>query len=205
MVTAFQYADFTARADLAASVHRDRAAQFVARHGWPLVLTGEGREVDSFDAPGTEYLVAARAGRHLASLRLRRASAGSMAQAAFPDVWRRHGGGLSQMSEVTRLCSAPGLGALDCRAAIAELLIALCRHGRQSGQERLFGVVYPGVARGIARSGWHSERLDSFETDGRETWLCRWDCTAAADWALQESAARLAERAAMARPDRRAA
>ncbi|WP_172328058.1 acyl-homoserine-lactone synthase [Mangrovicoccus sp. HB161399] len=205
MLTILDHAEFAARADLASAVHRDRAAQFVRRHRWPLDLTGEGAEIDGFDAPGTEYLVAERAGRHLASLRLRRAAAGSMAEAAFPAIWRRHGTALSGMSEVTRLCSAPGLGGAACREAIAELLIGLCRHGRRSGQERLFGIVYPGVARAIARDGWQAERLDSFETGGRETWLCRWDCTAEADWRLQECAARLAERAASARQDRRAA
>ncbi len=205
MITTLEHGEFSGKCDLAAAIHRDRAAQFVRRHGWPLELTGDGAEIDAFDMPGTEYLICESDGCHLASLRLRRASIGCMAETAFPEMWRRHGAVLGGMSEVTRLCSAPWLDGASCRAAIAELLIGLCRHGRRSGQEQLFGVVYPGVARAIARDGWTAQKLDVFETDGRETWLCRWDCSAEADWRLQECAARLAERAASARQDRRAA
>ncbi|WP_138465463.1 acyl-homoserine-lactone synthase [Poseidonocella sp. HB161398] len=199
MTSIYNYEDFAAASALAGAMHLDRAAQFVGRHRWELKLSETGAEIDGFDRRGTEYLMVAREGRHLASLRLRRAAAGSMTAAAFPHLWRRHRRELQRMSEVTRFCSAPGLGGRLCREAVTELLIGLCRHGRRSGQEQLFGVVYPGVAKAIARNGWASRHLDSFETDGRETWLCRWDCTAEADWRLQECAARLAERAA-ARP-----
>ncbi|MBE3637026.1 acyl-homoserine-lactone synthase [Mangrovicoccus algicola] len=190
---------FSARPALSRRIFGDRAAQFVTRHGWPLDLSGEGQETDQFDAPGTEYLIAEEAGVPLASLRLRRARLGSLTEAAFPALWDRHADRLAGLSEVTRFCAAPGADAPARRAAVAELLLGLCRHGGASGQALVFGIVYPGVARAIRHAGWDHHRLDRFETDGRETWLCLWACTAETEWRLGEGAARLAERAAVAR------
>lgn len=195
MLEILDYSDFTRQSDLSETVFQDRAAQFVHRHKWPLKVTANGYEIDDFDADGTRYLVVHRHGVHRASLRLRPAAAGSMVERAFPEIWRDHGAALAGLVEVTRFCSARHLDGIDRRRSTIELLIGLCRHGRRNGTTGLFGVVYPGVTRAIARSGWACQVLGRYVIDDREVWLARWDCTPEADWALQEQSAALADRA----------
>lgn len=199
MFEALSYSEFAGRLALSNGAFTDRTRQFVDRHGWELQLDAEGLEIDQFDGEGTTYCVVHDRGRHMGSLRLRSPAQGSMAQAAFGAIWDRHADTLDSALEVTRLCTARDLPEADRRLAFVELLIGLCQYGRRTGTGELFGVVYPGVARAIARVGWQSEILESFETDGRKTLLARWTCSAAAHWALQERSDALLERAQAAR------
>lgn len=145
-----------------------------------------GRESDDFDRPGTSYCLVHEAEMHQASLRLRHAGDGTLTEQAFPTLWARHSVALLDMVEVTRLCSRPDLNEVVRQRATVELLLGLCRFGVRTGQRRLFGIVYAGVARAIQRAGWQPEVIDRVQDSGRPVLLATWECTSLVDWQLQE-------------------
>ena len=186
MFEALAHAELQRRTRLRRGHHLDRTRQFAERHCWPMRVGEDGLESDDFDGDGTTYCMVHVADDHLASLRLRRAADGTMLEQAFAPVWTRHAAALKDAVEVTRLCSGRYLDETQRRRATVELLLGLCRHGRSTGQEALFGIVYPGVARAIQRAGWECQVVDQFERDGRTIVLATWECSALADWRLQD-------------------
>ena len=167
---------------LADSMLRDRAVQFVERHGWNLSLGPAGREVDEFDAPGTLYCILEERGRHLASVRLRPARDGSMVERHFRPLWDTFGPELHPSWEVTRLLLAPGRAG---RNALGELLIGLCGLCLRQGIPSFFGVVFPSVARVLSRAGWPPQALGRLERDGETLLLASWQATHLVHWTLQ--------------------
>jgi N-acyl-L-homoserine lactone synthetase len=123
--------------------------------------------------------------RHLASVRLRYARHGSMVERHFPALWRRHSGELGRLPEVTRLCTAPRPMPEWRREALGELLVGLCGHCLRAGTGRFFGVVYPSVARGLARAGWEPEALDRIEMPDETLVLATWQVSHRVYWDLQ--------------------
>jgi hypothetical protein len=91
MLKVLDHSRLTQDPRLADSMLRDRAAQFVERHGWNLSLGPDGHEVDEFDAPGTIYCILEEDRRHLASVRLRPARDGSMVERHFRPLWDAFG------------------------------------------------------------------------------------------------------------------
>jgi acyl homoserine lactone synthase len=164
------------------SMLRDRAAQFVDRHGWSLSLGPDGREVDEFDAPGTLYCILEEDGRHLASVRLRPARDGSMVERHFQPLWDAFGPELHSSWEVTRLLLAPGRAGQN---ALGELLIGLCGLCLRQGISSFFGVVFPSVARVLSRAGWAPQVLGRLERDGETLLLASWQATHLVHWTLQ--------------------
>jgi acyl homoserine lactone synthase len=164
------------------SMLRDRATQFVERHGWNLPLARDGREVDEFDAPGTLYCILEEHGRHLASVRLRPAQKGSMVERHFQPLWDTFGPELHPGWEVTRLLLAPkGCG----QDVLGELLIGLCGLCLQHGIKSFFGVVFPSVARVLSRAGWPPRVLGRQERNGETLLLASWQATHIVHWTLQ--------------------
>ena len=167
---------------LADSMLRDRAAQFVERHGWNLSLGPDGREEDEFDAPGTLYCILEERGRHLASVRLRPARDGSMVERHFRPLWDTFGPELHSGWEVTRLLLAPGRAGQD---ALGELLIGLCGLCLRHGIPSFFGVVFPSVGRVLSRAGWPPRVLGRLERDRETLLLASWEATHLVHWTLQ--------------------
>jgi N-acyl-L-homoserine lactone synthetase len=189
------YDEIAAAGPLSESMFRHRAVQFVARQGWPLRLTN-GLEIDEFDAPGTVYAVFAEGERHLASVRLRPAQHGSMVERHFPAFWHRHADALRQAPEVTRLCTAPRAAQQWRHHAVRELLIGLCGHCLNAGTEQFFGVVYPSVARTLARIGWGGDVVERVEIRGEALVLATWRVSHLVYWNLQAASERQDDRAA---------
>jgi acyl homoserine lactone synthase len=185
MFFAADQASLQGLAGIRQSMFVDRAAQFVTRHKWPLRLDAAGFEVDEYDDARTTYCVVADAGRHLASLRLRPAAAGSMVEKHFPELWLSAEGRLVDCAEVTRFCAAPTLSADDRIAAVSDLLLGLCRHCQRSKIRSVFGVVFPSVARVIRQAGWLGELLS--ESRGEEVLrLVQWTPSELVAWTIQE-------------------
>lgn len=172
---------------LCESLLRDRAEQFVHRHGWPLAVSQEGFEIDEFDAPGTEYCVVSEDHRHVASVRLRCATGGSMAERHFPELWSATGRDLRRLHEVSRLCIAPRAAPVARDMALAELLIGLCRHCLRRDVPHFFGIIFPAVARSLRRAGWPPEIIGEHTRRGELLLLGIWEPSSRVDWNLQAS------------------
>jgi acyl homoserine lactone synthase len=169
---------------------RDRHAQFVNRHRWDLTLQEDGLEKDEFDDDATKYCIFAEASAHLASIRLRGESDGSMVERHFSSLWHRTHRRLRHSHEVTRFCTAPRLSARERRKAVAWVLLELCRHCIRCDIDRFFGVVYPGVHRSISRYGWHGVVVaEDADASGRCILLCEWQADESVAWKIQESSA----------------
>jgi acyl homoserine lactone synthase len=182
MLKVLDHSRLTQDPRLADSMLRDRAAQFVERHGWNLSLGPEGHEVDEFDAPGTIYCILEEDRRHLASVRLRPARDGSMVERHFRPLWDAFGSELHPSWEVTRLLLAPGRAGQN---ALGELLIGLCGLCLRQGIPSFFGVVFPSVARVLSRAGWAPRILGRLERDGETLLLASWQATHLVHWTLQ--------------------
>jgi acyl homoserine lactone synthase len=182
MLKVLDHSRLTQDPRLADSMLRDRAAQFVERHGWNLSLGPEGHEVDEFDAPGTIYCILEEDRRHLASVRLRPARDGSMVERHFRPLWDAFGPELHPSWEVTRLLLAPGRAGQN---ALGELLIGLCGLCLRQGIPSFFGVVFPSVARVLSRAGWAPRILGRLERDGETLLLASWQATHLVHWTLQ--------------------
>jgi acyl homoserine lactone synthase len=182
MLKVLDHSRLTQDPRLADSMLRDRAAQFVERHGWNLSLGPDGHEVDEFDAPGTIYCILEEDRRHLASVRLRPARDGSMVERHFRPLWDAFGPELHPSWEVTRLLLAPGRAGQN---ALGELLIGLCGLCLRQGIPSFFGVVFPSVARVLSRAGWAPRILGRLERDGETLLLASWQATHLVHWTLQ--------------------
>lgn len=179
---------------LRASMLAHRTDQFVARHRWPLETDRFGVEVDDYDAPGTQYCVVERNGRHLASLRLRPAQESSMTETAFQELWKAADGKIDSSTEVSRLCYAPGLSAMEQFDALSDLALGLCRHCSASGVTSIFGVVFPAVLKLMKRIAWPPNVLGEYQSPNGPLLLLEWQANEFMVWELQE---RRAEREAM--------
>jgi N-acyl-L-homoserine lactone synthetase len=179
-------AALTLAPEMRRSMLADRAEQFVARHKWPLRLDASGLEVDEYDDALTTYCIVADGDRHVASLRLRPASAGSMTQQHFPGLRRGLETKLDGGVEITRFCSAPGQSPDERLTAVSDLLLGLCRHCQRTGIGSVFGVVFPAVARAIKQAGWPAVVLNTARGADGTLLLAEWIATDMVAWSIQE-------------------
>jgi N-acyl-L-homoserine lactone synthetase len=186
MFFAADHAALAEAPEIRRSMLADRAEQFVARHKWPLRLDASGLEIDEYDDALTTYCIVADRHRHVASLRLRPASAGSMTEQHFPGLWRGLGTKLSGGVEITRFCSAPGQSPDERLTAVSDLLLGLCRHCQRSGIGGVFGVVFPAVARVIKQAGWPGVVLNTARDASGTLLLAEWIPTDLVAWNIQE-------------------
>jgi N-acyl-L-homoserine lactone synthetase len=170
-----------------ARLHRemllDRTQQFVVRHQWPLHLDAGGLEVDEYDDDAATYCVVSDGGRHLASVRLRRASAGCMVERHFPALWQPP---LADEMEITRFCASPSLSPDERLAAVSDLLLGLCRHCQREGIASFFGIIFPAVARTLRQAGWPAEVLGRNQGAEGTLLLARWTPSEMVAWVIQE-------------------
>ena len=165
---------------------RQRAGQFVDRHGWPLEIDTARREIDAFDDGLARYALVRGGGRLLASARLRPGVA-SMTEAVFSDFRNLLDARLTRGIEVTRFCVAPGLDPLTRAWAVSELLLGLCRTCQGEKVGHLFGVVFPSVRRALRRLGWDARILGRGEDRSGELLLGEWRADAFAAWSIQST------------------
>jgi N-acyl-L-homoserine lactone synthetase len=161
----------------------DRTQQFVIRHRWPLQLDDCGLETDEYDTSLTTYCLVAESGVHRSSVRLRKASQGSMVERYFPSLWQPK---LRSSVEVTRFCAAPLLSHDDRAQAISELLLGMCRYCQRMKFDSLFGVVFPAVVRVVEQAGWPGVCLDQMHSAGGLLLLVRWTPSDLVAWSIQE-------------------
>jgi N-acyl-L-homoserine lactone synthetase len=179
-------AEVEARPAFFRSMLADRGRQFVARHRWPLRLDHEGLETDEFDDASTTYCVVAEGDRHLASLRLRPAADGSMAEWYFPALWPDTAARLRGGAEVSRFCAAPGLSPDERLNAVSDLLLGLCRHCQRVGIPSFFGIVFPPIARVIRQAGWPPAVLREARDARGTLLLAEWTPGDLVAWSIQE-------------------
>lgn len=152
---------------LADAMFRDRAAQFVGRHGWDLTLDAEGRERDQYDAMNPLYVILEDdAGRHAASMRAMPTLGRTMVNEHFAHL--NHGIAIRApfIWECTRFCIAPGAGA-EARNRAGALMLAGQELGLRFGLTRALGV-YDARMRRIYRAiGWEPRFIGS-EGEGRQ-------------------------------------
>lgn len=183
MFLAIRKSDLASLPVLHRSMFTDRARQFVARHGWPLRVDEAGLEIDEYDDRLATYCALTDDGRHVASVRLRPAAAGSMVEHHFPDLWLES---LRQGVEITRFCASPAMNAVSRSIGVPELLLGLCRHCQRSDIRSLFGVVFPSVAKVIRHAGWAGVELARTQRREGAVVLMEWVPSELVAWRIQE-------------------
>ena len=190
MFNALRKGDFRDTPGLWSSMLRDRASQFIDRHGWPLEKDECGYEIDQFDDDAAIYCTISERQKHEASVRLRPVAADSMTEMYFGDLWREAGGDFSSSMEITRLCSSPDLPFRRRRDAMSDLMLGACRFAMKRQMFSIIGVVYAPVARLLVKTGCPTETLASEKTPEGELVLARWTPDECAIWEIQERRAR---------------
>lgn len=186
MFRAFSHGEILSVSDVHRSMLADRGRQFVSRHKWPLELIEAKYEMDEFDDGQITYCVVEEEGEHLASLRLRSAEMGSMAEKYFPSLWSDLGPRLRTQVEVTRFCAKPALSPEQRSTAVSDLLLGLCRHCQRSEIPSFFGVVFPAVARVLNQAGWTAHILKQTQDARGSLLLAEWKVSEFVAWRIQE-------------------
>jgi acyl homoserine lactone synthase len=188
MIRVVYAADLFRRPLLAASMFRDRAAQFHDRLGWQVDVDDQGLEFDQYDAHNPLYVIAEDAdGAHLGSGRLMPTTGPTMIADHFADLT----GGVDVCSaliwESTRFCVSPRAGRNALRVSSA-LLWAGADIALRAGVEFYVGVFAAPMLRVYRSCGWSPEVLGARESPEGEICAGLWEVTA-------ETRDRLAERA----------
>lgn len=195
MIKIVHAADLFRRPVLAASMFRDRAAQFHDRLRWGAIrLDDMGLEFDQYDEMNPVYVMLENEdGEHLGSGRVMPTTGRTMIGEHFSHLT----GGVDIRSpliwEVTRLCVSPRLktvGAQQARRAPAALLGGCCDLALRSGVEFLVAVYYAPLHRFFKTAGFVPEVLGTQETPEGELYAGLWEVTT-------ELRDKLAERAGM--------
>lgn len=198
MIKVVHAADLYRRPILAASMFRDRAAQFHHRLGWEAIqLDDLGLEFDQYDALDPIYvMIEDENGEHCGSGRMMPTTGRTMIAEHFADLT----GGVAIQSpliwEITRLCVSPRLrpGSALARRAPAALLWAGCDLALRSGVEFCVGVFFAPMLRVFKAAGFTPEVLGTQQSSDGEICAGLWEIT-------EEARDRLAERAHVA-PER---
>ena len=161
---------------LAAGMFRDRAGQFVERHGWELSVDDLGLEFDRYDDLDPTYVIVEDArGDHRASARVMPTTGQIMLNDHFIDLV----GGTPVCSprvwEITRFCVSPRIASAgEAAQASLELVAALAELARGAGVEAYVGCCEAGLVRLMMRAGIATEVLGRRETGGEAILGGRW-------------------------------
>jgi acyl homoserine lactone synthase len=166
MIKIVYAADLYRRPLLAASMFRDRAAQFRERLGWEVAVDDHGLEFDQYDELNPIYVIVEdENGEHLGSGRILPTTGRTMIAEHFEDLT----GGVTLNSpliwEITRFCVSPRLK--DRRTAMrvpTALLWAGCDLAVRSGVEFCVGVFNQQMLRIYKLAGFVPEVLGTRET-----------------------------------------
>jgi acyl homoserine lactone synthase len=194
MIKIVNAADLYRRPVLAASMFKDRAAQFHHRLGWEAIqLDDVGLEFDQYDELNPIYVMLEDDnGEHLGSGRMMPTTGRTMIAEHFTNLT----GGVAIQSpliwEITRLCVSPRLaaGSEMARRAPAALLAAGCDLALRSGVEFCVAVFFRPMLRVFKSAGFVPEVLGSQTYPEGEIVAGLWEITA-------EARDRLADRAGM--------
>lgn len=192
MIKVVNAADLYRRPLLAASMFKDRAAQFKYRLGWDAVkLDDLGLEFDDYDTLNPIYvMVEDENGEHCGSGRMMPTTGRTMIAEHFSDLT----GGVPISSpliwEITRLCVSPRLDKADpfARRVPAALLYAGCDLALRSGVAFCVAVFFKPMLRVFRSAGFEPEVIGSRPSPEGEIMAGLWEIT-------RESTDRLAERA----------
>jgi acyl homoserine lactone synthase len=186
--------DLYRRPVLAASMFKDRAAQFHHRLGWEAIqLDDMGLEFDQYDELNPVYvMIEDENGEHLGSGRMMPTVGRTMIAEHFSELT----GGVAIQSpliwEITRLCVSPRLeaGSDMARRAPAMLLAAGCDLALRSGVEFCVAVFFRPMLRVFRNAGFAPEVLGSKRFPEGEICAGLWEIT-------KEARDGLADRAGM--------
>ena len=177
MIKVVYAADLFRRPLLAASMFRDRAAQFHDRLGWDVELDDKGLEFDRYDAHNPLYVIIEdEEGGHVGSGRLMPTTGPTMIADHFQDLT----GGVQFQSpliwESTRFCVSPRLTTNPMKVSSA-LLWAGADIALRAGVEFYVGVFAAPMLRVYKACGWTPEVLGSRMTDDGEICGGLWEVT----------------------------
>ncbi len=180
MIKIVHAADLFRRPILAASMFRDRAAQFHHRLRWDAIrLDDRGLEFDDYDDLNPVYIIIEdENGEHAGSGRLMPTTGRTMIAEHFPDLT----GGVALRSpliwEVTRLCVSPrSRSRAEARKAPAAVLWGACDLALRSGVEFMVAVYYAPLQRFFQSAGFAPEVLGSRETPEGDILAGLWEIT----------------------------
>lgn len=181
MIKVTYAADLYRRPLLAASMFKDRAAQFHDRLGWNAVTVDDmGLEFDQYDELNPIYvMIEDEHGGHCASARLLPTTGKTMLKDHFSDLT----GGVEISSpliwEVTRLCTSPRLERVSriARRAPAALFWAGCDLALRSGVEFFVAVYFSHMQRVWQAAGFAPEVLGTRDTPDGEICCGLWEIT----------------------------
>lgn len=160
--------------DLGAGMHRDRAAQFSARLGWPVQVDEAGFERDQYDALDPLYVIWQEpGGGHGGSMRFLPTTGRCMVNEHFAHL---NGGQPVQdplIWECTRFCLAPGAGP----QVAAALMLAGGELLARQGLRHFVGVFDTHMERIYRRIGSSPQVLGESGTGRDKTCLGLWSLT----------------------------
>lgn len=181
MIKIVNAADLYRRPILAASMFRDRAAQFHQRLGWEAVRTDDlGLEFDQYDELNPIYvMIEDENGEHCGSGRMMPTVGRTMVGEHFAGLT----GGVALQSpliwEITRLCVSPRLkpGGQLSRRAPAMLLAAGCDLALRSGVEFCVAVFFSPMLRVFKAAGFVPEVIGVEQFPDGEICAGLWEIT----------------------------
>lgn len=180
MIKAVYAADLFRRPVLAASMFRDRAAQFRDRLGWDVSVDDRGCEFDQYDAHNPLYLIIEdENGEHVGSTRIMPTTGPTMVEDHFLDLT----GGVPLKSaliwESTRFCISPRLKERS-RAGLrapAMLLWAGTEIAMRAGVEFYVAVFGEAMFRFYSSNGWMPEVLGERDSPEGRIYAGLWEIT----------------------------
>ncbi len=149
----------------------ERKLVFVDLLKWSLPVTDGRYEIDQFDDADAVYFIATlNDGTHLGSLRLLRTDRPHILGTLFPHLVEGPVPAGPDTREVTRLCLAPRLRAVERRLVRNQLISAMTDYALANGIRTLTGVARTGWLAQIQAMGWRCETLGAPKTvDGTMT------------------------------------
>ena len=144
------------------AMFRDRAAQFVERHGWEIPVDADGREIDQYDPLDPIYLIVCEGDRHLGSMRFLPSTGRTMVMEHFahlaPEDFAQ-----GDLVECTRFCIAPGAP----KETSSDILIATYQLALDQGWRGGYGIFDRRMVRIYGRIGGEPQVLAA-DGDGRD-------------------------------------
>ena len=160
MATVVTHRNRQAHHDAVQAMHADRKRVFVDALKWDLPVVDDAFEIDEYDSCEAVYLIVqARDGAHLGSVRMVPTEGPHLLADKFAflcagpvprgaDIW-----------EITRLCTAPGLGRADANAVREQLALALVEFALIGGITRYTMMTHLAYLPAVLATGWNCTPL----------------------------------------------
>ena len=149
------------------SMFAARKRVFIDLLKWELPALAGKYEVDHFDDPHATYLIVTDpACKHLASARLLPTTRPALLDSLFPHLVAGAIPRGKGITEITRFCLSPGIGARERRVARNMLLVSLVEHAHANGIHSYTGVAEVAWFQQIRTFGWDCRQLGEPCGDG---------------------------------------